>query len=96
LIRKKLEKCKNIKFIEKMISIESSLKPSQLSEIDEMTALLIATMPDENVQKPPQPKEKKKGFVCKICGYVHEAEILPDDFVCPLCHHVAADFEPLS
>jgi flavorubredoxin/rubredoxin len=96
LIRKKLEKCKNIKFIEKMISIKSRLKPSQLSEIDEMTDMLIAAMPDKNVPTPPQPKEKKKGFVCKICGYVHEAETLPDDFVCPLCNHGAEDFEPLS
>jgi flavin reductase (DIM6/NTAB) family NADH-FMN oxidoreductase RutF/flavodoxin len=266
LIREKLEKCKNIKIIEKMISIESSLKPSQLSEIDEMTETLIATMPDKiahnanatqnnqvasnavdiktmfklsyglfvltakdgakdngciintviqitekplrvtiavnkanlthnmilktgefnisiltestpfriferfgfhsgkdtdkfsgdtnNVRttnglrylpeytngiisakvkdsydygthtlfiadvtqafmlsdepsltyqyyfthikpKPQQPKEMKKGFVCKICGYVHEGETLPDDFICPLCKHGPADFEPL-
>jgi flavin reductase (DIM6/NTAB) family NADH-FMN oxidoreductase RutF/flavodoxin len=45
--------------------------------------------------KPQLPKGKKKGFVCKICGYVHEGETLPDDFICPLCKHGAADFEPL-
>ena len=45
--------------------------------------------------KPQLPKEKKKGFVCKICGYVHEGETLPDDFICPLCKHGAADFEAL-
>lgn len=39
--------------------------------------------------------EKKKGWVCKICGYVHESEDLPADFVCPLCKHGAADFERL-
>ena len=26
-----------------------------------------------------------KKFVCKVCGYVHEAEALPADFRCPLC-----------
>ncbi|MBQ4298415.1 MAG: flavin reductase, partial [Clostridia bacterium] len=47
----------------------------------------------ENVK--PKPKtEGKKGYVCKICGYVHEGE-LPEDFVCPLCKHGAADFEPI-
>ena len=40
--------------------------------------------------------EKKKGFVCKICGYVYEGDTLPPDFVCPLCKHGAEDFEPLS
>ena len=45
----------------------------------------------------PRPKtEGKKGFVCKICGYVYEGEALPDDFICPLCKHPAADFEPIQ
>ena len=44
----------------------------------------------------PKPDTGKKGFVCKICGWVYEGEELPDDIVCPLCKHGAADFEPLS
>ena len=45
----------------------------------------------------PKPKtEGKKGWVCKICGYVYEGEELPEDFVCPLCKHGAADFEPIE
>jgi len=37
----------------------------------------------------------KKGYVCKICGYVYEGAELPDDFICPLCKHGAADFEEI-
>lgn len=45
----------------------------------------------------PKPETKKvKGYVCKICGYVHEGETLPEDFVCPLCKHGAIDFEPIQ
>ena len=45
----------------------------------------------------PKPETKgKKGYVCKICGYVYEGEELPEDFVCPLCKHGAADFEPIA
>lgn len=43
----------------------------------------------------PKPEAKKKGYVCKICGYVYEEDVLPEDFVCPLCKHGAIDFEPL-
>lgn len=43
----------------------------------------------------PKPAEKKKGYVCKICGYVYEGEPLPDDFICPWCKHPASDFEKL-
>lgn len=38
----------------------------------------------------------KKGFVCKICGYVYEGDTLPEDFICPLCKHPASDFEPVK
>ena len=44
----------------------------------------------------PKPEAEKKGFVCKICGYVYEGEELPEDYICPLCKHGAADFEPVG
>ena len=45
--------------------------------------------------KPNKFEEKKKGYVCKICGYVYEGDTLPEDFVCPLCKHGAEDFEKI-
>jgi len=44
----------------------------------------------------PKPETKKKGWVCKVCGYVYEGEVLPEDYVCPLCKHGAADFEEVK
>ena len=49
----------------------------------------------QNKVKPKPQAPKKKGWVCKICGYVYEGEELPADFICPLCKHPASDFEPL-
>ncbi len=49
----------------------------------------------ENVKPKPE-TEGKKGFVCKICGWVYEGDTLPDDIVCPLCKHGAADFEAIE
>ncbi|MBQ7050141.1 MAG: flavin reductase [Firmicutes bacterium] len=46
--------------------------------------------------KPKPQTEGKKGWVCKICGYIYEGEDLPADIVCPLCKHGAADFEPIT
>lgn len=46
--------------------------------------------------KPKPETAGKKGFVCKVCGYVYEGDELPEDFVCPLCKHGAADFEPIA
>lgn len=46
--------------------------------------------------KPKPQTDGKRGFVCKVCGYVYEGEDLPEDFICPLCKHGAADFEPIS
>lgn len=50
----------------------------------------------ENVKPKPKTDEKKRGFVCEICGYIHEADEFPEDFVCPVCYHGAEDFSPLS
>ena len=50
----------------------------------------------QNNVKPKPQTEGKKGYVCKVCGYVYEGEELPEDIVCPLCKHGAADFEPIS
>ena len=50
----------------------------------------------QNNVKPKPETEGKKGWVCKICGYVYEGEDLPEDFICPLCKHGAADFEPIQ
>lgn len=46
--------------------------------------------------KPKPDTKKKKGFVCKICGYVYEGEELPPDFICPLCKHGVQDFEEIK
>ncbi len=46
--------------------------------------------------KPKPQVPKSKGYVCKICGYVYEGHPLPDDFICPLCKHGAADFEEVK
>ncbi len=40
--------------------------------------------------------EKKTGWVCKICGYIHESEELPPDFICPICKHDASAFEKIK
>ena len=50
----------------------------------------------QNNVKPKPEATGKKGYVCKVCGYVYEGDVLPDDFICPLCKHPASDFEPLQ
>ncbi len=59
----------------------------------------VETMTYTYYQKNVKPKpatEGKKGWVCKVCGYVYEGDELPEDFICPLCKHGAADFEPIN
>lgn len=64
------------------------------AEIISSTPTMTYSYYHSNVKPKPQVKSKK-GFVCKICGYVYEGETLPADFICPLCKHGAADFEPI-
>ena len=62
-----------------------------VSDKDTMTY----TYYQKNVKPKPQ-TEGKKGFVCKVCGYIYEGDELPEDFICPLCKHGAVDFEPIQ
>ncbi|MBQ6999276.1 MAG: flavin reductase [Clostridia bacterium] len=87
-----------------------SLKVEQYVDLDTHGMFICAVEDGENLSsaptmtysyyhknvKPNPNTNTKKGFVCKICGYVYEGDTLPDDFVCPLCKHGASDFEPLS
>lgn len=50
----------------------------------------------QNNVKPKPETEGKKGFICKVCGYIYEGDELPADYICPLCKHGAADFEPIG
>ena len=50
----------------------------------------------QNHVKPKPQVQGKKGYVCKVCGYVYEGETLPEDIICPLCKHGAADFEEIK
>ena len=49
----------------------------------------------QNNVKPKPETNNKKGWRCKIFGYIYEGEELPADYICPICKHGAADFEKL-
>lgn len=71
--------------------ISTVTEAQNLSKVETMTY----TYYQSNVKPKPQPA-KKKGWVCKICGYVYDGDPIPSDFICPLCKHPASDFEPLD
>ena len=50
----------------------------------------------QNNVKPRPETEGKKGYVCKVCGWIYEGDTLPEDIICPLCKHGAADFEEIT
>ena len=97
-------------FLRRYINSFMSLKVEQYVDLDTHGMFICSvtearvisdaeTMTYTYYQKNVKPKpetEGKKGFVCKVCGYVYEGDTLPEDYVCPLCKHGAADFEPIS
>ncbi len=96
-------------FLSKYINAFMSLKVEQYVDLD-THGMFICSVTEARVisdketmtysyyhskVKPKPQTEGKKGYVCQICGYVHEGE-LPDDFLCPLCKHPASDFEEIK
>ena len=46
--------------------------------------------------KAPTYEKPKKGYRCKICGYIYEGDNLPEDFVCPICGAPISMFEKIG
>jgi flavin reductase (DIM6/NTAB) family NADH-FMN oxidoreductase RutF/rubredoxin len=65
--------------------------------LSEEAPLTYADYQDHLKPKKKEAKEQRpiKGFRCRICGYVYEGTVLPEDFLCPLCGHGPEDFEPI-
>ena len=57
---------------------------------------LLSAVYFDHIKPKPVVTEKKTGYICKICGYIYEGDTLPEDFICPLCKHGAADFEKIQ
>ena len=106
----KLRSDNGIVFLSKYINSFMSLKVEQYIDMD-THGMFICTVTEarvisdketmtytyyQNNVKPKPQTDGKKGWVCKICGYVYEGEDLPEDFTCPLCKHGASDFEPIN
>ena len=97
-------------YLDKYINAFLSLKVEQYVDLDSHGMFLCSieeaqvtskkeTMTYTYYQEHVKPKpntENKKGWVCKVCGYIYEGEDLPEDFVCPLCKHGAGDFAKIQ
>lgn len=44
----------------------------------------------------PQVQGQSGKYVCNICGFIYEGDVLPPDYICPLCKHGATDFSKIS
>ena len=107
---KPLRSDNGLAFLPRYINSFMSLKVVQYIDLDTHgmficsveEARVISAVPTmtytyyQNNVKPKPETEGKKGYVCKVCGYIYEGDELPDDYICPLCKHGAADFEPIS
>ena len=97
-------------FLPRYINSFMSLKVEQYVDLDTHGMFICSitearVISDKNTmtytyyQEKVKPKPEttgKKGYVCRVCGYVYEGDTLPDDFICPLCKHGVADFEPIE
>ena len=91
-----LESMKDMKLLEAPFTLKSALAPGQEADLDALAQALAASVRGEEPAVPAEQEEKPHGFVCKICGFIYEGDVLPADFVCPICRRPASDFAPLT
>ncbi|MCC8140996.1 MAG: MBL fold metallo-hydrolase [Lachnospiraceae bacterium] len=81
-MRELIEEMKDMTILEEGISLKSSLKTEQQTDIDRLVDAIAGSMEKEEAMAE---EKKTKKWVCTICGYEYEGEELPADFECPLC-----------
>lgn len=91
-----LEGMKDMKLLEAPFTLKSALAPGQEADLDALAQALAASVRGEEPAVPAAQETKPHGFVCKICGFIYEGDVLPADFVCPICRRPASDFAPLT
>lgn len=96
LMRKILECMKDIEILYSPVTLKSALAPGQEIELETLAQILADSIHGNTPTPQPDAEDKPCGFVCKICGFIYEADTLPDDFVCPICRRPASDFAPLA
>jgi len=85
-----LDECKALNYVEPTVTLRSALNAESEAQLAVLAEELLkegcpCTVTEEG--------GGKKRFVCSVCGYVHEADELPADFVCPLCKQGAEVFK---
>ena len=81
-MQKILQNLKGWSQMEETLTIRSALREDQTLQLERLATVLakdVKTAPAEETE------EEKKQFVCKVCGYVYEGDVLPEDYKCPLC-----------
>lgn len=93
IMKSMLAKSKNLQFAANGVKILSAMDEENLAQLEALAEELIAgpAVEEADCEEAADAAPKKK-FICKVCGYVHEADSLPEDFVCPLCKRGAEDF----
>lgn len=38
----------------------------------------------------------KTGWICDVCGYIYEGDVLPQDYICPICKMDVTHFQKIS
>ena len=83
IMKAKLEKCKNLDYINTSVKILSALNEQSEKQLSDMANELCDICNGEACEEAANASKK---FVCKVCGYVYEGNELPDDYRCPICN----------
>ena len=90
VMRGMLDKSKDLTFVEPVVTIRSALNAESTAQLDALAQALAAPCDCAPPEEAPAPAGR---WVCDICGYVYEGDVLPEGFTCPLCRMGADHFK---
>ena len=87
---------KNMEPLAFQITLKSALSPGQEDELELLAQVLAVSVKGDKPVSVREEAPKRRGFLCKVCGFLYESDTLPRDYVCPFCHRPASSFDPVQ
>ena len=86
LMKEIIDRLKGCAYVGEPVTILSSPGAANADALDALAdAVAESVLNGGDSQKPAEAEAATARWVCKLCGYVYEGDVLPEDYKCPLC-----------
>ncbi len=93
LMKEIIERLQGCTVVGETVTIMSSPDNGNSDALAALADAVSASVMDDSTAAEETETAAVKRWVCKVCGYVYEGDVVPEDYTCPICGAPATAFE---